>query len=213
MLLHLPHFVKDTPDHRWLKNGVLITRLLCNAGAAALLLFVDGWATLGWLLAAVSLGLHLLSFAVSRFYLPAPEIHPRLYVLAHLGLANFVLDTPGRGIPTVRLSHAVIVVLSVAATAALAVTWLTIQPMQVAWSCYDPAYITSFEDYRFGECDGGDICRRDEINCAHEATIFANEAHYVAQGVAVLFTVHLAAVPAKLDYYRARGALGGKKRR
>lgn len=200
------------PDHRWLKNGVLVARLLCNAGAATLLLLVDGWAALGWLLAAVSAAIHLLSFLVSRFFLPAPEIHPRLYTLAHLGLANFLLDTPGRGIPTVRLSHAVIVVLSVAAAAALAVTWVAVQPMQDAWGCYDPAYIRSLEDYRFGECDGGDICRRDEVNCADKATIFANEAHYVAQGAAVLFTVHLAAIPAKIDYYRARGALGGKKR-
>lgn len=212
-MLHLPHFVKDEPDHRWLKNAVLVTRLMCNAGAATLLLAVDGWAALGWLLAAASLAVHLLSFAVSRFYLRPAEIHPRLYVLAHLGLTNFVLDTPGRGIPTVKLSHAAVVVLSVAAVAALAVTWLTVRPMQAAWSCYDPAYINSVEDYRFGECDGGDICRRHEVNCADKATIFANEAHYVAQGVAILFTVHLAAVPAKLDYYRAGGALGGKKRR
>ena len=212
ILLHLPHFIDHEPAHRKLKNVVFVVRMVCNAAAATILLLVDDQSMVGWAMVLVSLAIHFLSFLISRFFVTAPPIHPRLYRLAHVGLLNFVLDTPGRGIPTVRRSHSLIVVLSLVAVAALTFTWFLISPIQKAWHCYDPAYIASLEDYRFGVCDGGSICRRKEINCNDNSSIFANEVHYTVQGMAILFTIHLAAVGPKIDYYEEKASLGVKKR-
>lgn len=200
--LHLPHFIsRETGYKKWAANSVLVARLGLNSTAFLLVSFWDYPRTAIFLL-AVSLAIYVLDFLIARFVLDPPKIHGGLYYLAHLSLTNFLLDSPGVGIPTVKFTHVLVQVGSLVPVPVLLFTFFTIDKMQRAWDCYDPAYIESLADYKYGICDNGMICNRPQINCAHKATLFDEEIHYLCQLFGVLFALHLAAVPAKIDYYR-----------
>ena len=210
--LHLPHFIlHEQGFKKWIHNTIFVTRLVCNAIGATILAIAPALYAVAWTALAISIVLHLLSFFVHRFIVK-PPIDARLYRIAHLSITNFIFDTPGRGIKEVRFSHALIVYLSIIPILVLAFTWATITPIERAWSCYDPAFITGYESYKYGYCDGGAICARPQIDCTRKAVIFGREVHFFVQMFAVLFAIHLAAVPAKIDHYELKETLINSKK-
>ena len=206
--LHLPYWIdmSGTKAPRWLLKYVMVIRVLLN-GVAMSVLLSDGHAFVGWLLLAISAVLYFLTYViiVARTRDFDVAVQPALYGLSHISATNFLFDTPGRNIRAVRLSHAVVAVGSPFVVAVLLFTTATVTPLSEAWGCYDPAFIESLEDYKYGTCDQ-DICSLPQIDCSRKSLTFATASLAAEQAFVVLFIVQLLSVPAKLRYYHVKEA-------
>lgn len=206
-LLHLPYWIdlSGTKAPRWLLKYIMVARVLMN-GVAASVLLLGGHAIVGWLLLAISAVLYLVAYILVRAYTREAEImiSPLLYTVCQVSVLNFLLDSSGRGIPEVRMSHALVAVGSPFVVAALAFTTVTITPLSEAWGCYDPAFIQSLTDYKYGTCDQ-DICANPRIDCTRKSLTFATASLAAEQAFVVLFIVYLLSIPAKIRHYHAKG--------
>jgi len=215
-LLHLPFWLPRAGER--LGHGaaaaLAVARVALNAVALHLLLrdaeptptgVVRGvfgarehpWA-LAWVLLLASTGLYLISYLDTWGY---KMTDPTLYRLSHLSMTNFVLDTPGGGIPAIRASHGVVVVGSVVVSAVVLFAWFVLAPIDDAWACYDPAYTHTLSRYDKGTCAEPGICAQPGIDCTRPASDFADTVHYAQLAFLALFLIHLSAVQLKIDYY------------
>lgn len=198
----LPFFFYTDPSP--FRMGLFVCRLLVNAVALSLISYDPKFLFVGGILLAISFFAHLAVFVYNKARRPAIPINNKLYWASHFSITNFVLDTPGRGIPIVKFSHALLVVLSVIPVAILTFTWFLITPIETAWACYDPAYIKSLEDYKFGLCAFNDMCTLPQINCNQKAKILSTEFHFALQLFGFLFIIQLATVPNKITWYKKK---------
>lgn len=207
-MLHLPYWIdlSATKAPRWLLKYIMVARVLLN-GVATSVLLLGGHAVVGWLMLAVSTVLYIVAYVLVRAYTRDDAVTPRiqslLYALSHVSAFNFLFDTPGRGIPAVKFEHTIVAVGSPFILAALAFTTVTITPLSEAWGCYDPAFIESLSDYKYGTCDQ-DICANPRIDCTRKSLTFATASLAAEQAFVVLFIVFLLSVPAKIRHYHAK---------
>ena len=203
-MLHLPYWIdmSATSAPAWLLKYIMVARVLAN-GVAATIFAGDGPLWFAQLLAIISLGLYVLAFLIIRLYSKkgAPSIQPPLYALAHVSVTNFLFDTPGAGIRSVRISHTIVCWGSVVVVALLAIYRVGVQPLIDAWGCYNPAFVSSVEDYRFGTCDQP-ICTKPGIDCSRKSLTFETASWFAEQAFVVLFITQLLSVPAKVRYYQ-----------
>lgn len=220
-MLHLPYWFSPTTADRqpaaWLLRGVMVTRVTLNGVAATLLLWDSNdtdvatsilsgsGARVGWRLLAVSAALHALSFLHHRVHAALsgpPPLHAGLYTVAHVSILNFALDTPGRRIPSVAVSHYLVVIGTLVVGVYLLYVHLTLAPLRRAWGCYDPAHAVGIEGYIHGTCDTPGICALPGINCDVQADPISAARQHAEQAMAALAVVQIMSVPAKLAHYR-----------
>lgn len=230
--LHFPIFIQYSTDQR--PAGILgltlfFSRVFIHAIALPLLVWdarhdLWSWKTLnsvfwgtysrvGWYMLAASAGLYLIAYALhvtQRSRLKVHVVQPVLYGTAHVSVLNFLLDLPGRYVPTVKRSHTILVIVNLIAGLTLFLTHASAKPLQEAWGCYQPALISSLRDYNRGMCPGdptstANICtERPYTNCEENFTVdvFAKEIHYATQAVVFGLIVYGISVGSKISFYK-----------
>lgn len=231
-LLHFPIFLKYGTQQRpagALELFIFFARCGIHTIALPLLVWdarqdLWSWQTLNsalhgthsrtaWLLLLVSLGLYLLSYAIHKFKQPSKTVHavqPVLYGTAHVSVLNFLLDLPGRNVPTARRTHTLLVLVNLVAGSVLFVTYATATPLQKAWGCYQPSLIRSLRDYNRGMCPGdptstANICtERPYTNCEEmfEVDVFGVVKHYAMQALTLGLIVYVFSISSKLSFYK-----------
>ena len=226
-LLHFPIFLHYDKNPGIISLTLFFARIFIHTIALPLLVWdarhdLWSWKTLnsvlwgsysgvGWSLMAVSAVLYAFAYGLHVFLKPKLQpVQPVLYGTAHVSVLNFLFDLPGRGVPTVKRSHTLLVVVNVIAGLTLLVTHAIATPLQEAWGCYQPSLITSLRDYNRGVCPGdptstANICtERPYTNCEEnfEVDVFAKEMHYALQGIVFGLIVYGVGVGSKLSFYK-----------
>lgn len=206
-LLDFPYLITHSPAQRNTKRfraWLFAARIGLNTvGCAAVTEGHALWWGVGAL--AISAALHAVSYAhASRHRLRvATPGNGRLFLLAHVGVLNFVFQLPGRGVPAVRLTRTLQLFVTLTVGLVFAFTLTTITPLEDAWGCYVPAHVVSLANYNHGTCDvpNAPACRMvPVVNCgvAHGA-IFSAELHYATQVMIVSFVVYITGSVANWD--------------
>lgn len=231
-VLHLPIFIQYSGAPQpasVVELFIFFTRLGLHSIALPLLVWDSrktlwSWETLNsalhgththtaWTLLVVSFGLYLFAYAIHKYKRPSDTAHavqPVLYGTAHLSVLNFLLDLPGRNVPTARRSHTLLVLVNFVAGCVLFVVYATATPLQEAWGCYQPSLINSLRDYNRGLCPGdptstANICtERPYTNCEEmfEVDVFGKVKHYALQAITLGAVVYLFSVNSKLSFYK-----------
>ena len=226
-LLHFPIFLQYKKKPGLVALTIFFSRVFIHSIALPLLVwdarhdlwswktlnsvFWGSYSSIGWTLMAISAGLYGLAYALHVFLRQKPHpLQPVLYGTAHVSLLNFLLDLPGRHVPTVKRSHALLVIVNFIAGLTLFITYATATPLQEAWGCYQPSLINSLRDYDRGLCPGdptstANICtERPYTNCEEnfKVDVFAKEMHYAMQGVVFGLIVYGISVGSKISFYK-----------
>lgn len=179
---------------------------------------------LWYLVAAVAV--HFVQYAVHRAHLIACAagaserskdaiIQPWAYWLGHLSIINFALDLPGLGIPDVKLSNRIIIIINLAAVSMFAFLIFAEEPFSEAWGCYPPWY--SIEQFDFGLCPAwlsrsdpesplAPVCTAVQgAECENETARWsATMNHAFTAARTMLFisgALYLFGIPLKIEYY------------
>jgi len=195
-------------------------------------------ATAGWSLMAVSFIIYIISYLHHTLFTP-PEhrkFNPNLFALAHISIINFILDRPvshprhprhplphpqipptnpnilhqGHNISTVNITRPIIKISQFIVGIVVAFIIITIVPLQNAWGCYDPAFISSIKDYNLGTCPTDhtahhEICTNYPIiKCDTDFTpsIFNDTIHYTSQILAVVVIIYLLETYDEITYFK-----------
>lgn len=162
---------------------------------------------------AVSAGLYLFTYLHHRLHYGLRKhipVDPLLYAVAHVSILNYILDLPGRRIPTAKLTHVLIVATNIVAAIVLIFTLHTITPIQRAWGCYDPQFVDDLSDYDRGMCpadedSNANICtERPFVNCEVDFgdNTFHKEIHYATQASMVALVLYALSIGDKLTFYK-----------
>lgn len=168
-----------------------------------------------WTLIAVSAGLYAFTYLHHRLHYALRKhipVDPTLYAIAHVSIVNFILDLPGRGIPSARFTHVLIVAINIVAAITLLFTLHTVTPIQKAWGCYDPQFVSGLADYDRGMCpvdrdSNANICtERPYVNCEMDFgdNTFHKEIHYATQAGMVALVLYALSIGDKLTFYKLK---------
>lgn len=227
-LLHLPLFISYGGSPSRMDCALFAARVGIHTIAVPLLLwdarhnmsfataatsaFAGTYSYTGGILVAVSAALYAATYIthVLRRRARPCVVQPVLFGIAHLSVINFLLDLPGRGIPSQRRSHLLLVAVNLVGGLILVVTAVTATPLRNAWGCYAPEYVQTVKDYNRGICpddhsSSANICtERPYTNCEEEFRddIFAREIHYGLQICSFSVPIYLLTLSTKLAFYK-----------
>lgn len=185
---------------------------------------IVGWAALG-----TSTLLYIISYMHVNFHRRHKvnnelEIQPRLYLLAHFSIINFMLDFPGNRVPTVYISHYILIAFNTILVIIAVIIATAVVPIREAWRCYRPEFFPSVEDYKYGLCPPpnqhapmcdnhpGIVCRVSGEDSFSQA-IWNTEIHYLLNAILVSVAIYLASIPPKLEYWQVSELVKDAKRR
>jgi hypothetical protein len=228
--IHQKNVATIKPANRHFQLAIACVRIVCNIVAAGLL----GWVTTkgsparsapaiaGWAFLGISVLLYIISYAHTSWALKQTSpgslpIQPRLYLLAHLSILNFMLDVPGRRVPTVKISHSFLIVFNTLLSIYMFVLATAVTPIREAWRCYRPEHFDSIEDYNFGICPPPDkttaICSDHAgITCpttgepSYSEAVWSTEMHYALNFILASGAVYLGSLKPKLLYWQLKEA-------
>lgn len=218
--LHLPHFIniyetptKYHPPKRVLSTIVFAVRLFLNV--VTLLLWLYNKATIfRWILLIISTALYGVSYIYIRWHIrhnTQTPIQPYLYGIAQVSVINFLFDAPGRLIPTVPITHQLIILINVVCSVALYLCLTAVTDIALAWYCY-PSEWFDVEDYLYGLCPApGDsatdapMCSAEHIKCStipiDTMQYWSHTRHYLINGEVVALLLYITSYPEKLAFW------------
>lgn len=227
LLFHIPALIPiDTNDagndkkhkpKRVFQFAIAGMRIVLNATAASLFSVYSArdahdriiW-TAAWIVVGVSLLLHYIAFVHMNFHSKRVSFSRRFFIFSHLSAVNFVFDVQGRGVPTVWLTHPLLMLVNIFLAFFATIVATAVVPIREAWRCYSDEFYPSYEDYDFGTCPAprqwAPICAYPGIRCSKTEDSYADviwntEIHYLLTATVVSYIVYIASIPPKLDYF------------
>jgi hypothetical protein len=213
--------------NRYFQWIIAAIRIACNAIAAGLIASATSSAVAiaGWVFFSISVLLYIISYAHLKWsqrpqagsLAQLPPIQPRLYLLAHLSILNFIFDFPGRHVPTVTISHTFLIIFNSLLIIFMLILATAVAPIREAWRCYRPEHFDSIQDYIYGTCPPADqtspMCTgHPGISCpgpgepSYAEAVWSTELHYSINFLLASLAVYFASLKPKLLYWQLQQA-------
>lgn len=172
----------------------------------------------GWRYFAISLIPWGFSYVIHRYHIMRYRIHiyPGLYRFSHLSVLNFALDLPGWNIPTVHVSHYMVVLSNICIQPYITYEVYAAIPLILAWSCYMISYsYFDINGFKYGMCPAiyssdtarlEPVCTQPYARCGEGITL-KNRAydhiwHIMLYYMAIIGTIYMATITPKIQYYQ-----------
>lgn len=229
-LLHLPFWIdiyseKSSEHHQpnqKFRIAIAASRVVLNVVAIICFAVAKSAAAnyvgLGFLGASVIL--YIIAYLHIKFHARKKQVRLQkwLFLASNISVINFALDYPGNRVPSVRITHYILLITNAIMSLIAAVIITAVVPIKEAWGCYSPEHYPSLEDLNYGVCPKNvsqGICTGVKgIRCSDDidktADIMASLTHTLINVLFATIAVYLATAPKKLEYWQIQSVIKEK---